>query len=107
MKKYRILWSKSAKIDLKDIINYIKRDSKSSAIKVLNNIQSNVNELNTIPERGRIIPELERFNIRSYRELIVSPWRIFYKHNDSIISIVAVIDGRRNIEDILLRRNIR
>ncbi len=107
MSEYTILWSKSAKLDLEDIINYIKIDSKMSALKILNSIQKHVKKLNDFPEQGRIIPELDRFNIKSYRELIVSPWRIFYKRNGSIISIVAVIDGRRNIEDILLRRNIR
>lgn len=107
MNKYKVLWSKSAKMDLEDIINYIKLDSKSSALKVLVTIQSQVKDLYDFPDKGRVIPELERFNINSYREIIVSPWRIFYKHIGLNISIVSIIDGRRNIEDILLRRNIR
>lgn len=107
MDKYRILWSKSAQIDLEDIINYIKLDSKPNAHKVLAKVKSQVSELYFFPDKGRVIPELERFNIKSYRELIISPWRVFYKHIGNTITIVAVIDGRRNIEDILLRRNIR
>ncbi len=107
MTKYKIIWSKSAKTDLSDIINYIKKDSKQAARKVLINLKNIVNELYNFPDKGRVIPELERFSIKSYRELILSPWRIFYKIEGVNIKIIAIIDGRRNIEDILLRRNIR
>ena len=38
---------------------------------------------------------------------MLAPWRIVYKEQQEKIFIVAVFDGRRNIEDILLRRLLR
>ena len=63
--------------------------------------------LKNYPEQGRIVPELADQNIMKYRELIISPRRLMYKVEEDLIYIMAVIDGRRNIEDILLKRQLR
>jgi hypothetical protein len=44
--------------------------------------------------------------IAVYHELIVSPWRILYKIENRQVLVFAVLDGRRNIEDLLLQRLI-
>lgn len=46
------------------------------------------------------------YSILTYRELIVPPWRIIYKVDDLKEWVFAVIDGRRNVEDVLLDRFI-
>ncbi len=60
-----------------------------------------------MPQRGRYVPELLDKNIREYRELIESPWRIFYKIDGNEVYVLAIIDGRRNIQDILIEKLIR
>jgi plasmid stabilization system protein ParE len=62
---------------------------------------------NIMPKKGRIIPELESLNISIYREIIDNPWRVFYKIDKTNIFILAVVDGRRNIEDIIFDRIIK
>ena len=57
-----------------------------------------------MPLKGRIVPELRFFNILSYREMIYPPWRIIYRIMEDKVWILAVIDVRRNMEDILLER---
>jgi hypothetical protein len=42
-------------------------------------------------------------NIILYREIIVDYWRIMYKIENDIVYIMVVIDGRRNVEDIILK----
>lgn len=59
-----------------------------------------------MPFRGRIVPELGDLGITVYRELISHPWRIIYKANEGKVWVLAVFDGRRNMEDILLERFI-
>ena len=107
MKIYNVVWTKSAKKDLEEIIDYISLDSIEKAFKQLKKIKEKAKKLATFPEQGRIIPELSRQNIFKYRELIISPWRIMYKIEGNIVYVMAVIDGRRNIEDILLKRQFR
>ena len=67
-------------------------------------IRQAVKQLNEFPERGQIIPELKQQGISSYRELIVSPRRIMYRVSDGQIFVLSVIDGRMNVEDVLLNR---
>ena len=107
MKKYRVLWTLTAKKDLVDIIEYISRDSIEIAVEKYEIIKNAAQQLNRYPEHGRIIPELLDQNIRKYREIIISPWRLMYKIEVDIVYIMAVIDGRRNIEDVLLKRQLR
>jgi toxin ParE1/3/4 len=106
-KKYSIFWTSSAKKDLNEIIDYISIDSKKIALEKLIQIEKVTNKIINFPKKGRIIPELEKRNITMYREIIIKPWRIFYKIEENRIPIIAVIDGRRNIEEILLRRQLR
>ena len=106
-KKFEILWTEVAESDLSEIIEYIAQDSTNRALKILAKIKDKTSQLHHSPERGRFVPEFKKFNINSIRELIESPWRIFYKLEGSIIYILCVIDSRRNVEDILLNRFLR
>ncbi|MDD4169451.1 MAG: type II toxin-antitoxin system RelE/ParE family toxin [Desulfotomaculaceae bacterium] len=42
----------------------------------------------------------------NYRELIAPPWRIIYKIEGNKVLVLAVINARRNVEDVLLDRFI-
>jgi len=105
--KYTVYWSQTAKDDLSEIIEYISKDSPQTALKILDSLEKQTNDLYQFPKRGRIIPELKKQNIYKYRELIRAPWRIFYKIEEKKVYVLAVIDGRRNIDDLLLRRQLR
>ena len=101
------MWTEIAEADLLEIIEYIAQDSKSKAIKILGKIKNKTSRLNTSPERGRIAPELQKFNLNLIHEIIESPWRILYKYEEDVVYILGVIDSRRNVEDILLNRFLR
>jgi toxin ParE1/3/4 len=103
----KISWTLSAQIDLQEIAEYIALDSKKIPLEKVDLIQAEVSRLKKFAKQGRIIPELERISVLTYQELILHPWRIMYRAERETMYIVAVIDGRRNVEDILLRRNIR
>ena len=104
---YTVYWSQTAKDDLSEIIEYISNDSPQTALKILESLERQTNDLCRFPKRGRIIPELKKHNIIKYRELIHAPWRVFYKIEERKVYILALIDGRRNIDDLLLRRQLR
>ena len=103
-KKYDIVWSNIAENDLKNIIEYIADDSPPEASKIFKRIKNRATSLHTFPERGRIVPELRDQGILQYRELIISLWRILYRISEKNVLVLSVLDSRRNIEDILLRR---
>jgi plasmid stabilization system protein ParE len=107
MKKvYDVRWSETSERDLTGIIEYIAGDNPSHAYQVFREIKRKTSNLYTFPERGRIVPELQEQGITQYRELIVSPWRIIYRISERDVYVLSVLDSRRNVEDILLKRLI-
>jgi plasmid stabilization system protein ParE len=106
-KKYHVKWADAAEKDIKQIIRYIAVDSPLNALQILKKIKQKASSLYSLPERGRIVPELQDQGIHIYRELIVYPWRIIYRSTDTTVYVLSVIDARRNVEDILLTRLIK
>jgi toxin ParE1/3/4 len=104
---FTIVITKSAAIDLLAIYNYVAEESNSKALKIIQKLESRISKLVTFPEQERVAPELENFNILIYREIVEYPWRIFYKIELSTVLIIAILDGRRNIEDLLMQRLLR
>lgn len=103
---YEIIWAVVAENDLKEIIEYIATDSPANALKILKRIKQKASSLYTLPERGRIVPELQDQGILLYRELIIPPWRIIYRISEMKVYVLSVLDARQNVEDILLKRLI-
>jgi plasmid stabilization system protein ParE len=104
--KYEIIWAGIAENDLKEIIEYIAIDSPANALKKLKKVKQKASSLYTLPERGRIVPELQDQGVLLYRELIVAPWRIIYRISEMKVYVLSVLDARQNVEDILLKRLI-
>ena len=102
--RHQVVWTSVSENDLKEIIEYISMDNPHNALNILGKIKEKASNLYTIPERGRIVPELQDQGILQYRELIVPPWRLLYRIAEQKIFVLSVIDSRRNVEDILLKR---
>jgi len=106
-KKHYVKWASVAQRDLKQIIGHIAIDNPGNDLQILKKIKQKVSNLYTLPERARILPELQDQGIHIYRELVVAPWRIIYRISDTTVFVLSVIDERRNVEDILLDRLIK
>jgi toxin ParE1/3/4 len=106
--KYKIVWTRSAEQDLNQIIEYIlDNEDINNAKKIYEKMKSRIKLLGENPEQGRVVPELQSLKIKIYREVIITPWRIIYKIDNNKVYILLVIDGRRNLEDLLLDRLLR
>lgn len=103
-KTYKINWANVAENDLIEIIEYISIDSPANALKILQKIKKMASSLYSLPERGRVVPELQDQGILIYREIVIPPWRIIYRISDNDVYVLTVLDARRNVEDILLKR---
>lgn len=102
-----MLWTHTATRDLESIVDYINHDDFNAAVQLLNKVGKVASKLRPIFNRGRIVPELKEFSLLIYREILTPPWRIIYKFSDADVYVMAVIDSRRGVEDILLDRLIR
>lgn len=106
-RSYAVEFASVAQGDLQAIVEYIAADNPGVALRVFDQIKTRCAMLNQMPVRGRVVPELAAFGIHTYRELVVSPWRVVYRIDGKIVYILAIVDGRRNIEDVLLDRLVR
>ena len=106
-KKYKTFISRYAEDDLIEIIDYFYSINQEFSTKLLITIENKIDTFKTFPEQGRIVPELEKQNISDYRELIEGNYRIIYSIQDEIVYIHTIVDSRRNLEEILIKKLIR
>ncbi len=105
--RYSVRWAEAAVRDLEEIARFISSDSSSAARALLARIRSLARSLSTSPRRGRIVPELAGLGLVSWRELVLAPYRLLYRIHEREVHVLAIFDGRRALEDVLLERLIR
>jgi plasmid stabilization system protein ParE len=89
----QVAWSKSAQSALDEVIAYINQDSPANARLVLGAALAAAAGLETLAERGRIVPELADSQIR---ELMVFKYRLLYRVSDDRVTILAFLRGVRD-----------
>ena len=106
--KYKVLIDPLAKQDMKEIFLYVSsNDSISLADNLLDSIKATILKLEEYPERGHIPQELRQTGIKRYLEIHYKPYRIIYEIENNFVYIHSVLDGRRNIQEILGERLLR
>ncbi len=106
--KFTIYLVEDAEKDLLDIYRYVAlNDSPEKAEKLLDHLEQTILRLETLPERGHHPPELERIGVREYREVFYKPYRIIYQIMESEVFIHCVLDGRRDLQELLQDRFLR
>lgn len=107
MTRRKVLWARAARRDLEAIVAYLAQRSPQAALAVLERLEARARSLATLADRGRLVPELDRLRIRHYRELVVPPYRVVYRIRERRVLVLAVVDARRSLEDVLLDRLLR
>ncbi len=88
-----VIWADAAVADLDAAAEYISKDSPAyAAAFVLRSLEA-ARSLRNMSERGRIVPEFKRENIR---EIFVHSYRLIYRIDEFRVSILAFIHGRRD-----------
>jgi len=103
MKKYTVVWAREAVDDVKNLIDYLTKHDSSSAEKIFEIIIAKADSLQSHPERGRKVPELSGLTELNIREIFYKPWRLIYRVSENEVRVLMLVDGRRSLEDELLR----
>jgi toxin ParE1/3/4 len=85
-------WSEIALDDIREIHEYISKDSRLYADRYIDILFNRVDQLETHPKSGRVVPE---YNIETIRELIEGNYRIVYKVTEDSVSILRVHHAAR------------
>ena len=102
-----ITFSEDAENDLFEIYYYIAmNDSSGNAEKVKNKIINAAKKLSTLPNRGHSVKIL----LDTYPEvleIIINPYRIMYEISKNDVIILAILDSRRDLTELLQERFLR
>ncbi len=86
----KVKFTPSARVQFLEGLEYIRQDSPQAAKKFREKAESVLRRLEEYPESGRSIPE---FPGLSHREVIVRPFRFFYRVAGKTVWVVAVWHG--------------
>lgn len=87
-----VIWTESARADLKHIYEFIANNSAYYAKKVTTTLRDKPSVLNELPAIGKIMPESGKPYLR---ELSVYSYRILYQTTDEHCYILAIIHKRQ------------
>ena len=106
--KREVVLSEPALADLLDINDYYLREvSDRVASNIIDGLEAAVNNLADFPDMGSIPKELLSLGIRQYRQVIQNPYRIIYETFADKIVVHAILDGRRDMQSLLVQRILR
>jgi toxin ParE1/3/4 len=105
---FNLLLSHDAEQDLFNLYRYVAaNDSPANASRLLDNIEKVITALDAMPTRGHCPPELERIGVLEFREVFFKPYRIIYEISGQDVLVHCVLDGRRDLVDLLQERLLR
>ena len=91
-----VKWSPEAIEDLESIVEFIARDSEYYARAVVTEILSVSRNIREFPLIGQVVPETGDEHIR---ERFIYSYRLVYRVESDLILVVAVIHGKRLLEN--------
>ena len=83
----KVLFTPTGRRQFLEAVAYIYRDNPSAAVNFREKAEKVISRLEQYAESGRIIPELSDL---PFREVIVRPYRFFYKVKGEAVWIIAV-----------------
>ena len=86
----KTLFTPTGRRQFLEAIAYIHRDNPSAAAIFRRKAEKTISRLKEFPDSGRLLPE---FPDLPFREVIVKPYRFFYKVKDRRVWIIAVWHG--------------
>ena len=93
----RLEWAGPALQDIRNLKEYISKDSEVYAQRFVEKIFDAVEKLRHAPRIGRRVPEAED---ESIRELLFRSYRLIYRLEPERVVMLAVIHGARDLANI-------
>jgi plasmid stabilization system protein ParE len=91
-----LVWSNTARNDLKQLRAYIGQDSPFYARQFVQRLLARAEALHDFPNLGRRVPETDRDNIR---EIVFQGYRIIYQTAPEHALVLTVLHGSRDLSN--------
>jgi plasmid stabilization system protein ParE len=104
-----VVWSPDAERSLEEILDYyVEKMGIDAASKVSDIIRQKIELLSVEEGRTQLCLDLKDIGIGDVYQLTINPWIVYYKisPDNKQATIVLVVDGRRNLEELLTKKAI-
>jgi plasmid stabilization system protein ParE len=95
-----VVWTEPALQELDAIAEYIALDNPAGASELVQEVFDKTERLENFPQSGRVPPELPN---SVYREVVVTPCRIFYRDDEKRVLVLYVMREERQLRAYMLR----
>jgi plasmid stabilization system protein ParE len=104
---FDIIWTRTAVRDLDEILEYHAAErGVDQALQLYETLRHRIASLAMMPRRCRQVPELLDIGLFEYREIIESPHRLVFRIVNLEIVLLAILDSRRDLGELLVQRAI-
>jgi toxin ParE1/3/4 len=86
----KVRFTPTGRVQFLAAIAFIRRENPVVAARFRQRAEQALRRLEQFPESGRVVPE---FPDLPYREVIVPPYRFFYRIKEAVVWVVAVWHG--------------
>ena len=83
----KVRFTPGARAQFLAALDYIRADDPQAALELRDRAAVSLSRLARFPESGRVVPE---FRDLPFRELVLAPYRFFYRVKGDIVWVVAV-----------------
>jgi plasmid stabilization system protein ParE len=97
-----VVWTEPALQQLDAVAEYIALDNPLAARNLVAEVFAKTQRLEDFPKSGRTPPELPN---SVYREVVVSPCRVFYREDGDQVLILYVMREERKLRALMLAPN--
>jgi len=100
-----VVLTEDAARDLGEIQDYVEeQDGRIKADRLLDGLRGVLAKLSDVPTRGEYPPELSALGIKQFRQVHYKPYRAVYQVLDTMVVVMLIADGRRDMRQLLERR---
>lgn len=104
---FDITWTRTAVRDLDDILEYVAAErGVDQALQLYDTLPHSIASLAEMRRGCRQVPELLDIGLFEYREVVERPYRLVFRIVDREVVILAILDSRRDLEELLITRAI-
>jgi len=106
-KAYDVRTTELAERDLAEMHAYLRSEGAGQAAdRLLDRLLEAADSLERFPERGAVPPEASTLEFE-VRQLIVAPYRLFYRLEGMHVIVFLIAHGRRDMRTLLQSRLLR
>jgi toxin ParE1/3/4 len=92
----RVRFTPSARVQFLEALAYIRKDKSTAAVSFRKRAEHVLRRLEKYPQSGRVIPEFPEL---PHREVVVRPYRFFYRVERKTVWVVAVWHGAQEADE--------